>query len=266
MAKLVAPGIQVQRQTTAGQEAHINHYVQLLWVVAAGGLGIALLCVAASIGLADTNSSASAALQSRGIVDLAIANVNTAQALTVEAFSAILPALTAFPSNSPTVNPTITITTTASFTPSAIASRTSISLTRTRRPGEGFFFPTSTQIFLPTQTNTSQPPSTITKTFVPTGTSSPAPTPTVKITKTPKPTRTPTPTPLPTNIVTPMPTTEVPPPTTEVPPPTTEVPPPTTEVPPPTTEVPPPTTEVPPPTTEAPPPPTEVPPATVGTP
>jgi len=255
MAKLVAPGIQVQRQTTAVPEARINQYVQLLWVVAAGGLGIALLCVAASIGLADTNLSASAALQSRGIVDLAIANVNTAQALTVEAFSAILPALTAFPSNSPTVNPTFTITTTASFTPSVIASRTSISMTRTRRPGEGFFFPTSTQIFLPTHTNTSQPPPTITMTFVPTETSTSSPVPTVS-TKTPKPTRTRTSTPVPppTNTVTPVPTTELPPPTTEVPPPTTEVPPPTTEVPPPTTEVPPPPTEVPPPTTEVPPP------------
>ena len=141
MAKLVAPGLQVQRQTTAAPVTHLNQYVQLLWVVAAGGLGIGLLCIAASIGLADTNSSASAALQSRGIADLAIANVNTAQALTVEAFSVVLPGLTIFPSNSPTVNPTLTITNTASFTPSVMASRTSsISLTRTRRPGEGFIF------------------------------------------------------------------------------------------------------------------------------
>src|SRR4026208_2498358 len=179
MAKLVAPGIQVQRQTTAAPEARINQYVQLLWVVAAGGLGIGLLCVAASIGLADTNLSASAALQSRSIVDLAIANVNTAQALTVEAFSGLLPAPTAFPSDTATLNPTFTITSIASLTPPVIASRTSIVLTRTRRPGEAFFFPTSTQIFLPTYTKTSQPPPTHTLTFVPTGTSSPPPTPTV---------------------------------------------------------------------------------------
>src|SRR5688572_4746139 len=254
MAKLVAPGIQVQRQTAAAPEAHLNQYVQLLWVVAAGGLGIALLCVAASIGLADTNSTASAALQSRSIVELAIANVNTAQALTVEAFSAVLPALTAFPSNSPTVNPTFTITTTASFTPPVIASRTSISLTRTRRPGEGFSFATSTQILLPTQTNTSQPSPTSTVTSIPTETSTSSPVPTV-ITRTPRPTRTrtSTPVPAPTETVTSIPTTDVPLPTTEVPPPTTEIPPPTTEAPTPTTEVPPPTTEVPPPTTEVPP-------------
>src|SRR6185503_11215913 len=191
MAKLVAPGIQVQRQTTAAPEARINQYVQLLWVVAAGGLGIGLLCVAASIGLADTNLSASAALQSRSIVDLAIANVNTAQALTVEAFSGLLPAPTAFPSDTATLNPTFTITSIASLTPPVIASRTSILLTRTRRPGPGeaFFFPTSTRTFLPTYTKTSQPPPTHTLTFVPTETSSPAPSPTV-ITKTPRPTRT----------------------------------------------------------------------------
>src|SRR5688572_19489472 len=157
MAKLVAPGIQVQRQTTAAPEAPINQYVQLLWVVAAGGLGIALLCVAASIGLADTNLSASVALQSRSIVDLAIANVNTAQALTVEAFSGLLPELTAFPADTATSNPTFTITSKASLTPPVTASRTSISLTRTRRSGDGSFFPASTQIFLPTQTNTSVP-------------------------------------------------------------------------------------------------------------
>jgi len=252
MAKLVAPGIQVQRQTTAAPDTYLNQYVQLLWVVAAGGLGIALLCVAASIGLADTNSSASAALQSRGIVDLAIANVNTAQALTVEAFSAVLPALTTFPSNSPTVNPTLTITTTASFTPSVTASYTSISLTRTRRPGAGFIFGTSTQVILPTQTNTSQPPPTSTMITIPTQASTPSPVPTV-ITRTPRPTRTrtSTPVPVPTDTLTSVPTTEVPPPPTEIPP-TTEISPPTTEVPPTTTEEPPPTTEVPPPTTEVP--------------
>ena len=234
MAKLAAPGIQVQRQTTAAPETHLNQYVQLLWVVAAGSLGIALLCIAASIGLADTNSSASEALQSRGIVDLAIANVNTAQALTVEAFSGILPAVTFFPSDTATFTPTFTITSTLSFTPAVTASRTSISLTRTRRPGEGFS-PTSTMILFPTQTNTSRPPPTLIITFIPTSTDTPAPTPTVKITKTPRPTRTRTPTPPPTNTFAPVPTDTltIPPPATDtsIPPlPTdTSAPPPSTD-------------------------------------
>ena len=253
MAKVEAPrmnGIKVQTETI-GPEANIREYVGLLWVVVAAALGVSLLCVPAGIALQDPNSAAN--LRPRSIMDIAIANVNTAAALTVEAFSGVLTTPTIVPSDTATFNPTFTFT--ASFTSTVIASRTSIPPTITRRPGQGQGAgPVSpnTPIVVPTQTNSPLPPPTLTS--APIQTSTPIPPPTIS--KTPKPTKTPVP----------PPTTDVPPPTTDVPPPTTDVPPPTTEPPPATPDPPPPTTDVPPPTTEPPPATTEPPPPTVGTP
>ncbi|HZM20599.1 MAG TPA: hypothetical protein VFC02_02585 [Anaerolineales bacterium] len=246
MAKAEAPrlkGIVTQRETAAPAEVSIRNYVDLLWVVGAGVLGVSLLCITAAIALANPNTSA--ALQPPSIIELAIANVNTAAALTVEAFPQHLITPTIFPSNTLALSSLASPTTIVSITPTIVASRTLIPVTSTRRPKQGQSagpVSSTTPIVLPTQTNSPLPPPTLTST--------PSPLPT--LTNTPNPTRTPRPSRTPTDV--PPPTTEVPPPTTEVPPPTTAVPPPTTDVPPPTTEVPPPTTDVPPPTTEVPPP------------
>ncbi len=242
MAKAEAPrmkGIVVQRETSAPPEVNIKSYVDLLWVVGAGVVGVSLLCVAAGIALANP---ASAALQPQSIIQIAIANVNTAAALTMEAFPQNLITPTVIPSNTLASN-AISFSPTVTFLPPTItASATFIPLTSTRRPGQGSNSnpnPSSTPTQAPTETSSPLPPPTLTA--VPTQTSSPVPPPTItdtpKPTKTPKPTRTRTPIPPPTDTLVPPTDTLAPPPTdTAVPPPTdTSTPPPTdTSAPPPT--------------------------------
>ena len=199
MAKAEAPrigGVVVQRETTAPPEVNIKNYVDLLWVVGAGVLGFSLLCVTAGIALANPNMSAS--LQPQSIIQIAIANVNTAAALTMEAFPQHLITPTLVPSNTLETSKTSSPTAVASITPTVTASAIFIQPTgtdRTRGGANSNPEPLSTATLVPTQTNSPLPPPTLT--------SSPNPSPT--ITRTPRPTRTRTPIPSPTD--TPLPPT-----------------------------------------------------------
>ena len=193
----------------------IRDYRGLLAVFVAAALGISLLCSVSGMAIQDLNESTTAvALQPADIVEAAVSNLNTAGALTKQAFAELIP--TSTPTRPPTItsSPTATV---APITPTAFRFPTLSGPTRIRRPR-------------PDATNTPVPP--------PTRTSTPVPPPTR--TPTPLPTRTPVP---PTNTPPPTPTyTDIPPPTptvTEIPPPTptdTEIPPPPPDTP--TVEIP----------------------------
>lgn len=161
----------------------VRDYRGLLAVFVAGAIGISLLCSVSGMAIQDLDAAQTAvALNPGDIVDAAVSNLNTAGALTMEAFAELIPTST------PTLRPTSTITlfptTVAPLTPTAFRFPTSSEPTRTRRPR-----PT----LIPTRT--AVPP---TRTPVPTATVAP----TATLVDTP----------------TPMPTTETPiPPTTETP-------------------------------------------------
>ena len=189
-----------------GTGTSFRDYTSLLGVVAAGILGMSLLCITSAIALSSPNQSTPFVLEPASIVDLAVNNINTVSALTVQALSTISIESTPIliPSETPTGSPTVTI-------PVISSSATRPAPTRTRPPRT-------------TSTSTPRPPSTITH-IPPTNTQVPP---------------TNTPLPPPTNTFTPLPpdtNTPVPPPDTDtpIPPPDTNTP-----VPPPDTDTPPP--------------------------
>ncbi|HLF75496.1 MAG TPA: hypothetical protein VI524_14160 [Anaerolineales bacterium] len=191
----------------------LGHYRGLLAVIAAGALGISLLCSVSSMAMQDLNVATAMALQPADVVDSFISNMNTAGAMTMQAFAEFVATPTVTASTVPTSTPTPTLSVTPSK-PSIFQFPTSFGPTSTRRPR-----------IRPSSTFTRAPTRTPTRTPVPTRT----------LTKTPLPSRTPTvpsPTPVPTQTDTPVP----PPSDTPLPPPsdTPEPPPSPTDVPPPT--------------------------------
>ncbi|HEX9332213.1 MAG TPA: hypothetical protein VF896_10010 [Anaerolineales bacterium] len=172
---------------------NVREYAGPLGVLAAGVIGVSLLCSVSTMAMSDLNSHVFATIVPLNIVDLAVSNLNTAAALTQQAVTAFVP--------TPTVGPTNTeaalLTPVPSNTSSVFASATPLGPTRTRRPRATI---TSTPKPLPTRTN--PPP--------PTATDTPAPTDTpIPPTDTPLPPPTDTPLPPPTD--TPEPPTSEPP-------------------------------------------------------
>ena len=172
----------------------IRDYRGLLAVFVAGAIGISLLCSVSGMAIQDLRQSTTAlALQPADIVNAAVSNLNTAGALTMQAFAELIPTST------PTLRPTHTVTsfptTVAPLIPTAFRFPTSSEPTRTRRP-RPTHIPTSTAV---PPTRTPIPP---TNTPVPTATD--APTATLVDTATPIDTDTPIPTPIDTD--TPIPT------------------------------------------------------------
>jgi hypothetical protein len=171
----------------------VREYRGLAAVFVAGALGISLLCSVSGMALRDLNESSTAvALAPADIVEAAVSNLNTAGAITLEAFAELAATST------PTLRPTQTVTATApSLIPTAFRFPTLSGPTRTRRPR-------------PDPTKTKVPP---TRTAVP-----PTRTP-IPPTNPPLPTRTPTDIPpLPTNTEPPVPTNTSQPPDTPPPP------------------------------------------------
>ena len=179
----------------------VRDYRGPLGILAAGAVGIILLCSVSAMAMTDLRNYIPATLIPLNIVDLAVANLNTAVGLTEQAVTQFVPTET----NTLVPTQTASLTPIPTDTPRRFATLTP---TRTRRPREATAAP-----FIPPRTNTPRPAPT--NTAVP-PTSTPVP-----------PTSTPVP---PTS--TPIPPTD-PPPTTEVPP---TVEPPTVE--PPTVEPP----------------------------
>ena len=190
----------------------VREYSGPLGILAAGVIGLSLLCSVSAMAMDDLNRYIPIPLEPISIVDLAVSNFGTAAALTEQVVTVFVPTETITPSNTPVP---------ASLTPEPTDTQrhfVTITPTVTRRPRS-----TLTAVVVASRTPT-RPPPTHAPTITPSRTPTRIPTTAVPTTEVP---------------TTEVPTTEVP--TTEVP--TTEVP--TTEVP--TTEVPtePPVTDVP---------------------
>ena len=149
-----------------GTGSTYKDYTGLLGVVAAGLLGISLLCITSAIALSAPNAPTAMALEPASIVDLAVNNINTVAALTVQALSVdnestpfLLPSKTPTASASPTatlmVIPTFTqraptktraprIPSTA--TPKPPPTKTAIPPSQTNVPPTNTPLPTSTPI------------------------------------------------------------------------------------------------------------------------
>ena len=178
-----------------GTGTSFKDYTSLLGVVAAGFLGISLLCITSAIALSAPNAPTPLALEPASIVDLAVNNINTVSALTVQALDISI-------EQTPILLP--------SRTPTSTSSPTTISPV----------FPSATQK-QPTKTRGPRTPSTSTPKPPPTNTAVPP-------SKTPLPPPTNTPIPPDTNTPSPIPPTATEPPTVE---PTATDPPPPTEPP-----------------------------------
>ena len=162
-------------------------YAGLLWIFFASALGFSLFCATSAIALSDPTLPTPIVIERGDIADLAFSNLNTAAALTAEAFQVLVA----------TSTPTATFTSTSTETASPTSSPT-------RTP------------FIPSNTPT-KPPERQPTIVLPTNTRTPRPTNTAivisPITGTPVVTEPPTETPVPE----PSDTPEPPPPPTSTP-------------------------------------------------
>ena len=157
----------------------LGDYRGLVWVFLAGILGISLLCSVSGMAMQDLNVATAMAMQPADVLDSFVSNLNTAGALTMQAFAELAATST------PTLQPTLTVTSSPNFT--VTVSNTPVIFrfpalgdpTRTRRPR-----PTATDvppspadIPPPAPTDTPQPPPpTNTDPPPPTNTDPPPPT------------------------------------------------------------------------------------------
>jgi hypothetical protein len=182
-----------------------REYTGPLGILAAGAIGLSLLCSVSAMAMGDLNRYIPRTFEPINLVDLAVANFETAAALTEQMVTVFVPTETLAPTSTPvpaslTPQPTDTEKRFVTITPTIAR--------RTRIP--------STPVVVASRTPTPRPPTLA-------------------------PTRTPTPIP-PTDTPVPPTLTSIPPTNTDVPPTPTDVPP--TDIPPtPTTE--PPVTDVP---------------------
>ena len=166
MAKAGTFGKQPVRRD--GTSASLRDYTSLLGVVAAGVLGMGLLCITSAIAISNPDPSNPIVLEPASIVDMAISNLNTVSALTVQAVAISIESTPMLLSTDTSIPASPTLTSSAH--PTAIR----ITPTNTRRPR-----PTSTSTRVP-PTNTPMPAPTKTKTPIPppTNTNTPLPSPT----------------------------------------------------------------------------------------
>ena len=160
-----------------GTSASLRDYTSLLGVVAAGILGMSLLCITSAIALSNPDPANPIVLEPAGIVDMAIQNLNTVSALTVQAVAVSIddstptPRATAIPP-SPTLTasafPTLPrFTSTVTRRPRATFTPTRVPPTSTPRPPTNTPLPSPTRTLLPSPTNTLIPPPTFTATSEP---------------------------------------------------------------------------------------------------
>ena len=142
-------------------------------VLAAGALGLSLLCSVSAMAMSDLSHRVAATLQPINIVDLAFSNIETVAALTEQAVTAFVPSPTLVPTN--TLSPlSLTPLPSDTATPRRFVTVTPTPTHRERFTGTPFP-PTSTHIPPPTKTNTPVPPPTKTNTPRPTVTDTPVP-------------------------------------------------------------------------------------------
>lgn len=186
-----------------------REYSGPLGILAAGAIGLSLLCSVSAMAMGDLNRYIPVTLEPISIVELAVANFQTAAAYTEQAVTVFVPTETLIPSRTPVP---------ASLTPQPTdTQRRFITITptlprRTRVPSTAVIIvasrtPTRPPTLVPTRTRTNTPPPTRTDTPIP-----PTDTPLPTLTQEPP---TPTEEPQPTATNEPQPTATDPP--TEVP-------------------------------------------------
>lgn len=176
----------MERRATRGKA---REYMGPLGILAAGAIGLSLLCSVSAMAMGDLNRYVPITLEPINIVDLAVSNFQTAAALTEQIVTAFVPTETLVPTStdSPpsltpqptdtqrqfvTITPTLPRRTRVPFTATFVPSRTPTSrpptatrtrtpvpptVTRTRTPTS--IPPTNTPTDIPpTETNTSLPP------------------------------------------------------------------------------------------------------------
>src|SRR5215207_8719688 len=144
-----------------GTSASLRDYTSLLGVVAAGILGMSLLCITSAIALSNPDPANPIVLEPASIVDMAIQNLNTVSALTVQAVAVSIDdstptpgasALPPSPTLTPSAFPTLPrFTSTVTRRPRATGTPTRVPPTSTPRP------PTNTPLPSPTRTRTPIP-------------------------------------------------------------------------------------------------------------
>lgn len=162
-----------------------REYTAPLGILAAGVIGISLICSVSSMAMGDLNRYISITLEPISIVDLAVANFRTAAALTEQIVTVFVPTETLVPTGTPapasltpvptdtqrrfiTITPTLVRRTRVPPTAVIVASRTPTPRPPTRTP-----VPTATRTRTrtpvpPTDTDTPIPPTTYP--ILPTGT------------------------------------------------------------------------------------------------
>jgi hypothetical protein len=173
MAKAEAFGKHSIRRDGTG--ASLREYTSLLGVVAAGVLGMSLLCITSAIAISNPDPSNPIVLEPASIVDMAVNNLNTVSALTVQAVAISI-------ESTPTLFSTDTsIPASPTLTSSAHPTAFRITPTNTRRPRSTSTStrvpPTNTHLPPPTKTKTPIPPPTNTNTLIPSPTDTPIPPP-----------------------------------------------------------------------------------------
>ena len=134
-------------------------YAGLLWIFAAGIIGFGMFCATSAVALSDSSLDEPIAIAPGDLVNKAFADINTAAALTAQAFSQYIPTDTNTPT--PTATETATPTFTSSPTPTATRFIIIVSPTSTHRPARPTTVPphpTNTPIPVQPNTPTSQPP------------------------------------------------------------------------------------------------------------
>lgn len=201
----------MQRRAT---RPRARDYSGPLGILAAGAIGLSLLCSVSAMAMGDLSRAVSVTIVPLNIVDLAVSNLETAAALTQQVVTVFVPTATLSPEPTDTESPSLTPE--PSDTPRRFVTITPTLPRRTREPATATRIPTRTRTPIP-------PPPTQTHTRVPTETR----------TNTPRPTSTPTDpptfTPIPPTVTNLPPTATTEPPTNEPLPTDTESPPTSTQ-------------------------------------
>ncbi len=147
-------------------------YVGPLGILAAGAIGLSLLCSVSAMAMGDLNRYVAVTLAPLNLIDLAVSNLETAAALTEQVVTVFVPTETLTPTSTSTLTPLPTDTVT--ITPRRFVT---ITPTQTRRPREALTatriptrIPSRTPTRVPTRTPTRTPtqvPPTATRTPIP---------------------------------------------------------------------------------------------------
>lgn len=132
-------------------------YAGLLWIFAAGIFGFGMFCATSAVALSDSSVQEPIAVAPGDLVNRAFSDINTAAALTAQAFAQYIPTDTATSTFTPSPTPTATFTS----SPTPTNTRVFIFPTSTRqqpRPTAIPPLPTNTPIPIKPNTPTPQPP------------------------------------------------------------------------------------------------------------